>query len=1143
MLQPVALAFMTGAVIVAISWGQELGQPTENARTDRSRLESEGSRLTGFNPVQPRRGKVGGLRSVPILFVDQSATPGGDGTSWATAYRDLQQALADAQVDAAVVEIRVAAGVYHPDAGSGNRDSEFALWGQSDLALLGGFPAGGGEPEDRNPELHLTVLSGDIANDDVVTFERLEFDDNLVPTNLETAGVRFENVQDNCFTVVGASGADGTVLVDGFTITGGHDPERGGGMTASGAALSLRNVTFAANSSGDQGGGLWVFNTTGRMVIDRCTFERNVASSQGGGCWADSSDISFTENTFVENSSPNGGGLYLDPTQASQLDSCMFIQNVSASRAAGLSVAGSGGLNAHGLTFVGNRAADIGGALWAYRKHTFMGCTFSENLSGSDGGAVWLDQYSTMINCVFTGNAARNNGGGAYVTYHGLFTDCMFEGNTTRGTGGGVWSDGCDFENCSFIANEAVGNGGGAFLGRGNGLMGCRVINNEADASGGGMWLEDDYNSLLGCALIGNLAGDSGGAVGASADAVDHGFLGSLTIVSNHASSVGGIHGPEPLTIIDVILWDNTDTVSAPERAQLGGAFHNISYSTIMGLSDHYGPHNLGLDPRFADPIGEDNMEGTGDEDFRLTSLSPAIDAGSSSSIHVLMGSHDLLGQPRHVGFGGTPMDVIDMGAIETQDCDADGVADFEAIMAGTTADCTEDGIPDSCQVGSLLLAAAHKIHASEPEVTREFGYAVDLDGDTLVVSGKYEVGVEPWAGTVFVYDARSLQLVLELNAEDGAAGDYMGNSLAISGDVVVAGAPGAETYDYDNDFGAAYVFDASTGQQMHKLRPPSVYTYGRFGISVDTDGQVAVVGAYQAEEDGTDAGSAYVFDVASGEMRYRLQTGETDMYDYFGASVAIDAGRILVGAPGRSDVAFSNGCAYIFDAATGSLVHTLLPGGASANQRFGGAVAIDGDVVVIGTPGAGGSNLGACYVFDAVTGLQIARLTADDAAAGDEFGSRVAVGGGLIAVGAENDGVAGMNYAGSIYLFDEYTRQFLVRLNNADAESYVYFGSGAAVSDGRLVAGTRSDREFATGTGSATLFVPGFPDENQDGVPDTCTCAADFNMDGTLDFFDLQNFLNAFTAADSSADLNADGDWNFFDVQSYLNLFSRGCP
>lgn len=55
--------------------------------------------------------------------------------------------------------------------------------------------------------------------------------------------------------------------------------------------------------------------------------------------------------------------------------------------------------------------------------------------------------------------------------------------------------------------------------------------------------------------------------------------------------------------------------------------------------------------------------------------------------------------------------------------------------------------------------------------------------------------------------------------------------------------------------------------------------------------------------------------------------------------------------------------------------------------------------------------------------------------------------------------------------------------------------------------------------------------------------CPADFNNDGTLNFFDISTFLTAFQNQDPLADLNADVRWNFFDISAFLTLFSQGCP
>ncbi|MBX3323071.1 MAG: choice-of-anchor B family protein [Phycisphaeraceae bacterium] len=60
-----------------------------------------------------------------------------------------------------------------------------------------------------------------------------------------------------------------------------------------------------------------------------------------------------------------------------------------------------------------------------------------------------------------------------------------------------------------------------------------------------------------------------------------------------------------------------------------------------------------------------------------------------------------------------------------------------------------------------------------------------------------------------------------------------------------------------------------------------------------------------------------------------------------------------------------------------------------------------------------------------------------------------------------------------------------------------------------------------------------------QDPIP----CEPDRNGDGSLDFFDIQHFLDAFSNHQPSADMNGDGQYNFFDVQIYLSIFSFGCP
>ena len=103
-----------------------------------------------------------------VLYVDRDVAPGGDGLAWATAYRDLQDALTDASTNGDISEIRVAAGTYAPAAPGGERAVTFDL--VTGVAVYGGY-AGFGEP---NPDLrdidsNASILSGDLDGNDAGT--------------------------------------------------------------------------------------------------------------------------------------------------------------------------------------------------------------------------------------------------------------------------------------------------------------------------------------------------------------------------------------------------------------------------------------------------------------------------------------------------------------------------------------------------------------------------------------------------------------------------------------------------------------------------------------------------------------------------------------------------------------------------------------------------------------------------------------------------------------------------------------------------------------------------------------------------------------------------------------------------------------
>ena len=147
-----------------------------------------------------------------IIYVDDDAVGANDGSSWVDAYTYLQDALADANSADKPAEIRVAQGVYKPDQGNGITPGDwyatFTLI--NGVAIRGGY-AGSGEPDPnaRDVEAFATILSGDLAGDDV---------DVNDPADLLDEPTRRENSS----TVVMGSGTDDTAVLDGLTITAGQ---------------------------------------------------------------------------------------------------------------------------------------------------------------------------------------------------------------------------------------------------------------------------------------------------------------------------------------------------------------------------------------------------------------------------------------------------------------------------------------------------------------------------------------------------------------------------------------------------------------------------------------------------------------------------------------------------------------------------------------------------------------------------------------------------------------------------------------------------------------------------------------------------------------------------------------------------------
>jgi hypothetical protein len=239
---------------------------------------------------------------------------------------------------------------------------------------------------------------------------------------------------------------------------------------------------------------------------------------------------------------------------------------------------------------------------------------------------------------------------------------------------------------------------------------------------------------------------------------------------------------------------------------------------------------------------------------------------------------------------------------------------------------------------------------------SREYGNSVALMPEFLLV-GAWNVGA-------YLYDS-SGSLVASLKAADGSARDGYGMAVVCRGDTLVVTQDHAAVGGV-RDAGMAYLYDAR-GALKRALQAPGQPQAALFGVSADTDGELVVVGAPAATVEGRPgAGLAYLFG-ADGELRHVLSSPVPSMS--FGVSVAVDGGRIVVGASGtKVDERNGAGLAFVFDQ-DGTCLATLRPPKAAAGANFGWSAAASGGMIAVSAPGeeAGGkAAAGRVYLFTA---------------------------------------------------------------------------------------------------------------------------------------------------------------------------------
>ncbi len=345
------------------------------------------------------------------------------------------------------------------------------------------------------------------------------------------------------------------------------------------------------------------------------------------------------------------------------------------------------------------------------------------------------------------------------------------------------------------------------------------------------------------------------------------------------------------------------------------------------------------------------------------------------------------------------------------------------------------------------------------PASAQNFGGAAAIAGDDVVVGMS---GQNSTNSTVYVYrkgaDGSWEQAALLAASDNNGEDDRFGRALAADGSTLVVGAT-----LMNNSTGGAYVFTKDAGGnwvETQKLLGEDSSEEESFGRSIALDGDWLVVGAAGADDG---RGAAYIFHRGadgSWSQHSKLQEEEVEEGAFYGLTVAMNNGNVLVAAPLAGEQADGHVYAYYYHEDQDAFVSHGRLGkfpGVFDGSNFGMGLALEGGLAIVGTPQLGGGIGGAALYRGQAGEFQLAGVLLPFTAAQPGTGSAVAVVGQDVWVGG----------SGSVYVYEGGPRGFSASYFLAEGEADG--GSAFAVKEGLAVVGNRA---ADNGSGEAHILA-----------------------------------------------------------------------
>jgi len=338
--------------------------------------------------------------------------------------------------------------------------------------------------------------------------------------------------------------------------------------------------------------------------------------------------------------------------------------------------------------------------------------------------------------------------------------------------------------------------------------------------------------------------------------------------------------------------------------------------------------------------------------------------------------------------------------------------------------------------------------YTKEPESPTGSTAAVDISPSYFIVGSAGD-------STALIYNRSTGALLHTIPDPNAPSSDQFGSAVAITESYAIVGANAA-----DNASGKAYIYNPSTGALLHTLTNPNAFgvtTGDKFASAVAINESYAVSTAnWESDAGGAQSGKAYIFNPATGALLHTLDNPNTygsTVNDYFGDWASLSNSYLAIGAHGDRS---AGGSVYIFNPATGGLIQSIFNpnvSGSYVSDYFGHVIDMTDSYLVSGAhrEDEGGSNSGTAYIFNPVTGVLLHTLDNPNQSSNDNFGNSVAITNTYTAVAAYGED----GFSGKVYIFNTSTGALTHTFDNPNFSGGTandLFGASIAIDGSQLI-------------------------------------------------------------------------------------------